>query len=98
MGDRIPGKAWRQGKPNIRASQGQESRESAGTGRLRRTQLRCTTILKWQEPTFYDSSPIAAKRRHESSPIAVNRIWRVLAIVGLGAALALAILNGWYHG
>jgi hypothetical protein len=28
----------------------------------------------------------------------MRRIWQVLAIVVLGAALALAILNGWYNG
>ena len=28
----------------------------------------------------------------------MTRLWRVLAIILLGAALALAILNGWYHG
>jgi hypothetical protein len=28
----------------------------------------------------------------------VRRIWISLAILALGAALALAILNGWYYG
>lgn len=28
----------------------------------------------------------------------VRRIWRVLAVIGLGIAMALAILNGWYNG
>lgn len=28
----------------------------------------------------------------------VRRIWKVLAIIALGAALALALLNGWYYG
>jgi len=28
----------------------------------------------------------------------MSRLWRVLAIVLLGAALALAILNGWHYG
>jgi len=26
----------------------------------------------------------------------VTRIWKVLAIIALGAVLALALLNGWY--
>jgi len=28
----------------------------------------------------------------------MSRLWRMLAIGLLGAALALAILNGWYYG
>jgi len=28
----------------------------------------------------------------------VKRLWISLAILALGAALALAILNGWYYG
>jgi len=28
----------------------------------------------------------------------MRRLWRVLTILALGAALALAILNGWYYG
>jgi hypothetical protein len=27
-----------------------------------------------------------------------RRIWRVLAIIALGAALAVALWNGWYYG
>ena len=27
-----------------------------------------------------------------------DRIWKVLGIVALGMALALALLNGWYYG
>jgi hypothetical protein len=27
-----------------------------------------------------------------------RRIWQVLAILALGAALAVALLNGWYYG
>jgi len=28
----------------------------------------------------------------------MRRLWRVLLIIVVGAALALAILNGWYYG
>jgi len=28
----------------------------------------------------------------------MSRIWKVLGIIALGAALALALLNGWYYG
>jgi len=28
----------------------------------------------------------------------MKRIWQTFAIVALGAALALALLNGWYNG
>jgi len=28
----------------------------------------------------------------------MGRFWRVLAVIIVGAALALAILNGWYYG
>jgi len=28
----------------------------------------------------------------------VKRIWKALAIVAFGAALALAVANGWYYG
>jgi hypothetical protein len=30
--------------------------------------------------------------------LAMKRLWKVLAIIALGAALAVAILNGWYYG
>ena len=40
----------------------------------------------------------AGEKRNSGGRGAVKRVWKVLAIIALGAALALAILNGWYYG
>jgi hypothetical protein len=74
--------------PSSRGVQGFEIRHSTSGDRRSNS----VAVLKLLEDYGY---PGDHARRERAK---MSRFWRVLAIIVLGAALALAILNGWYHG